>query len=83
MASGLKQVLTKMKQSLPCLASDFFFKLANKYRILRRIGLYFFPLNTLASIDLFPFIADFHYLALFGEFVKHVNSLINNLGEWQ
>ena len=39
--------------------------------------------GTYNSDDLFPFIADFHYLALFDEFVKHVNSLINNLGEWQ
>ena len=36
--------------------------------------------GTYNSDDLFPFIADFHYLALFGEFVKHVNSLINNEG---
>ena len=31
MASGLKQVLAKMKYSSPCLASDIFVKLANKY----------------------------------------------------
>ena len=36
--------------------------------------------GTYNSDDLFSFIADFHYLALFDEFVKHV---INNLGEWQ
>jgi hypothetical protein len=49
--SGLKQVLAKMKYSSPCLASDIFFKLANKYQIPyftddRSI---FFFLNTLAS----------------------------------
>jgi hypothetical protein len=33
MASGLKQVLAKMKYSSPCLASDIFVKLANKYQI--------------------------------------------------
>ena len=48
--SGLKQVLAKMKYSSPCLASDIFFKLANKYQIPyftddRSI---FFFLNTLA-----------------------------------
>ena len=33
MASGLKLLLAKMKKSSPCLASDIFFKLANKYQI--------------------------------------------------
>jgi hypothetical protein len=33
MASGLKQVFAKMKLSSPYLASDIFFKLANKYQI--------------------------------------------------
>jgi hypothetical protein len=30
MASGLKLLLAKMKKNSPCLASDIFFKLANK-----------------------------------------------------
>ena len=33
MASGLKLLLAKMKKNSPCLASDIFFKLANKYQI--------------------------------------------------
>jgi hypothetical protein len=33
MASGLKLLLAEMKKSFPCLASDIFFKLANKYQI--------------------------------------------------
>ena len=33
MASGQKLLLAKMKKSSPCLASDIFFKLANKYQL--------------------------------------------------
>ena len=33
MASGQKILLAKMKKSSPCLASDIFFKLANKYQL--------------------------------------------------
>ena len=51
LASGLKQVLTKMKYSSPCLASDIFVKLANKYQIpyFTDDKSSFFPLNKLAS----------------------------------
>ena len=40
MASGLKLLLAKMKKSLPCLARDIFFKLANKYQINNTVMFY-------------------------------------------